>query len=115
MLTLATKVIFHVGTVRDVTNILALYKSLKMQAGKNPEPRKQTKNISFFTYPIEGNLFLHKPNMKPKTLFLDVLSARKSERNFSKLSITKIGNILWYSAKVKKVVSTHKGYILTTR
>jgi len=86
-----------------------------MEAGKNPEPRKQTKNISLFNYPIEENLILRKPKVKPKIPFFDVLRNRKSERNFSRLSIDKISNVLWYSAKVKKVIATHKGYIITTR
>jgi SagB-type dehydrogenase family enzyme len=86
-----------------------------MQTGKNPEPRNGTKKISSFNYPIEETFSLLKPKKKSKTLFFNVLNDRKSERNFSKLSIDDLSSILWHSAKVKKIVSINNGYILTTR
>lgn len=84
-------------------------------AGKNPKPRLRIKKITFFQYKIDNYISLPKPSRVSNSRFLNVLLARNSQKKFNKLSLNKISSLLWYSAKVKKVILANDSLILTHR
>lgn len=86
-----------------------------MQIGKNPEPRKKNKKINNIFYEVKEYISLPKENKVPDTTFSEVLKNRKSERDFSSLTLQQISDLLWNAAKVKSVSLSNEGQILTHR
>lgn len=87
---------------------------MKTGEKENPMPRKRKKQPSF-TYEIEKYISLPVVN-KDLPIPLDkLLSLRKSKKEFKEIDTNQLSNLLWYSAKVKKVAVSENGQILTYR
>jgi SagB-type dehydrogenase family enzyme len=86
-----------------------------MLAGKNPEPKAKVKRVPNFNFNISAYSSLPKASNDAKPLFFDILNSRKSERNFSKINVLQLSNLLWHSAKFKKVSMSKDGQLLLKR
>lgn len=83
----------------------------------NPRPKNQEDTPSRFHYPIKEIIRL--PHLTSShfnsTDFWEILSKRKSTRNFQQITLDIINKILWSSAKVKELYVQDNGYILSHR
>ncbi len=86
-----------------------------MLAGKNPEPRRKHKNMEGFNYQVQEYISLPKVQNITGPLFFEVLINRKSERAFKRLTLEQLSNILWHSAKTKKIIASELGTVLSHR
>lgn len=80
----------------------------------NPTPKSKESRVAEFNYPITEQIPLPRPKM-PKVDLLNCISERKSVRQFRKMTLERISQILWLSTKIKKVHVQKNGYILTHR
>jgi SagB-type dehydrogenase family enzyme len=74
-----------------------------MRTGINPKPRNNDSKIHHYTYPIDTILTLSNASNNIYTNFFEVLSSRTSERTFKKMSEQDLSNLLWHSAKIKRI------------
>jgi SagB-type dehydrogenase family enzyme len=82
---------------------------------KNPQPKPTEERVTSFDYPIQHTIKLSQ-NIDPLSArFDEVITSRKSQRTFSGINLQQLGNILWYTAKVKQTFVQENGYILTHR
>jgi SagB-type dehydrogenase family enzyme len=82
---------------------------------KNPLPRTTEKKGISFEYPIQSTFKLPASISAIPARFDEVISKRRSTRNFSGITLQQLSDILWYTAKVKKTFVQDNGYILTHR
>jgi SagB-type dehydrogenase family enzyme len=80
----------------------------------NPTPKSKENKVTEFNYPIIKHIPLPKPKM-PKVDLLTCISERRSASKFKKMNLEGISQILWLSAKIKKVHVQKNGYILSHR
>lgn len=81
----------------------------------NPTPRNKENNVYQSFYRISKTIILPKPVQFPDVPFLQVLSTRKSSREFGFIGLGQLSDVLWLSAKVKASKLQENGYILTNR
>jgi len=82
---------------------------------KNPQPKATEERVTIFDYPIQHTINLSR-NIDPlPARFDEVITDRKSKRDFSRISLQQLSNILWYTAKVKQTFVQDNGYILSHR
>lgn len=70
---------------------------------KTPILRRREIAYSEFRYPIVERTFLPQPIELPKTSFSEILSLRRSRREFDSLPPQKLNALLWYSARALEV------------
>ncbi len=86
-----------------------------MQTGKNPKPKSNPKKIPSKSYSFEDFIQLQKPDFELTQPLGEILNFRKSERNFSKITLEQLSSLLWFSAKVKNIKISETDLILTHR
>jgi SagB-type dehydrogenase family enzyme len=82
---------------------------------KNPQPRTTEEKVASFEYPVQYTFKLPAAISAIPTRFDEIISKRKSTRDFSGITLQQLSDILWYTAKVKKTFVQDNGYILTHR
>jgi SagB-type dehydrogenase family enzyme len=82
---------------------------------KNPKVKQLEEIVPVFNYDILETTKLSKTITPLPSRFDKVIENRKSVRNFNKLTLQQLSDILWYVAKVKKTFLQENEYILTHR
>jgi SagB-type dehydrogenase family enzyme len=81
----------------------------------NPEVKKNEDPVTPFNYQIQHTLKLPQNITPLPARFDEVVTKRASVREFKGLTLQQVSDILWYTAKIKKISLQENGYILTHR
>jgi SagB-type dehydrogenase family enzyme len=76
-----------------------------------PIPRNKTLSIRHFEYPIQKEILLDAPAIKPKKNVFSVLEQRQTRRESELLSHKEISHLLWYSVKRRSAIAERGRYI----
>jgi SagB-type dehydrogenase family enzyme len=82
---------------------------------KNPSVRPKELPVAGYDYELLERIKLSKPVTKLTLPFSEVISNRRSFRKFRSVTKEQLGELLWYTAKVKSPHIQDNGYILTHR
>lgn len=75
------------------------------------EPQTPLLPFKEFVYPISAKAYLPVPSAEKSENFFEILERRSTRREFKAISLEKISNLLWYSAKVKATKSLGSGHV----
>lgn len=76
----------------------------------NPIPRENELPYKEFEYSILETIFLPLPEKLPEKRFLEVLELRHTNRDFRIMSIEKLSNLLWLTAKTRAIKREENGF-----
>lgn len=82
---------------------------------KNPSVKPVEEPVSGYEYALGERVKLSKPIKPLNSPFGEVISSRKSSRQFNTITVAQLGEVLWYTAKVKSFHQQENGYLITHR
>jgi len=82
---------------------------------KNPSPKLKWANYNPYVYPTTEKIFLSKDFSRNSIDFLDVFLSRRSTQKLGAISILKLSELLYYSAKTQYVQIDEFGILISKR
>ena len=82
---------------------------------EDPRPKKKEESFTPFLYPIEEKILLSREFNERNCEFLSVLLSRRSSRELSRLELSDLSELLFYSNKIQTLHMNEAGFITSKR
>lgn len=82
---------------------------------KDPYPKIKEDDFTPFVYPVKSRQLLNRNFNPPSKDFLPTIFERKSSRDFSKLTLIQLEELLFYSCKITSIELDDSGFLKSKR